>query len=202
MTTSAETKRGPSAMRFEPAAGEAKKRLVRECEILLNKKVGSFTPLDFEAFVHKMVFLLGRFQEPSSVSTPDLVDKKCDRAIGLIMHSRTKETDIYILTAWSALPESEREAVRSEITEPFLSEIVSTKHSEEGNKVRVVVRRDIIYPPKYKEEHVSYATSELIRPDIKVRPLGESVLTDKQSKDLANRIFALYRTNSNKAAQL
>lgn len=197
MTT--EDKRGAPAMRFEPAAGEAKKRLERECEILLNKKTGSFTPSDFEAFVHKMIFLLGRFQEFSSVSTPNLVDKKCDRAIGLIMHNSTKETDIYILTAWSALPEPQREAVRSEITEPFLSEVVSTKHSEGENKVTVLVRRNLIYPPKSEKKYMSYVTGELIGSDVKVLRLGESILTGKQSKDLANRIFELYRTNSNKA---
>ncbi|MEK7450389.1 MAG: hypothetical protein AAB662_00435 [Patescibacteria group bacterium] len=200
MTT--EVRRGPSVMRFEPAAGEAKKRLERECEILLNKKTESFTPSDFEAFVHKMVSLLGRFQEFSSVSTPELVDKKYDRAISLIMRNSTKETDIYILTAWSALPEPQREAVRSEITEPFLSEVVSTKHSEGGNKVTVVVRRDLIYPPKSEKKYMSYVTGELIGSDIKVLRLGESVLAGEQSKTLANRIFALYRTNSNKTPHL
>lgn len=196
-----EDKRRAPAMRFEPAAGEAKKRLEGECEILLNKKTESFTPSDFEAFVHKMVSLLGRFQEFSSVSTPELVDEKYDRAISLIMRNSTKETDMYILTAWSALPESEREAVRSEITEPFLSEVVSTKHSEGENKVTVVVRRDLIYPPKSEKKYMSYVTGELIGSDIKVLRLGESILTGKQSKDLANRIFELHRTNSNKAPQ-
>ena len=49
---------------------------------------------------------------------------------------------------------------------------------------------------------MSYVTGELIGSDIKVLRLGESVLAGEQSKTLANRIFALYRTNSNKTPHL
>ncbi|MDO8621341.1 MAG: hypothetical protein Q7R31_03615 [Candidatus Levybacteria bacterium] len=202
MTTSAEIRRGPSAMRFEPATGRAKERLEADCIILLRKT--ELTPLDFEYFVHSMIALMERTQEGPAIRTPYLVDEESRHAIYLQKYHRTKEANVYICPKWEALPEREREAVRSETTESFLSEVVATKRPEGENKVVIAINRMIVYPPSYnKDEHVSYATGEKIRPDIKVRPLGESVFTGEQSRTLASRIFRLWKqTDTNKAPQV
>lgn len=200
--TTIRAERQPSTIRFEPAVGRAKERLEADCITLLRKT--ELTPLDFENFVHSMIALMERTQEGPSIRTPYLVDEETRHAIYLQKYHRTKETNVYICPKWEALPEPEREAVRSEITESYLSEVVSTKRPEKENKVVIAVSRMIVYPPSYnQDEHMSYATGEKIRPDIKVRPKGESVFTSEQSRTLANRIFRLWKqTDINKAPQL
>lgn len=94
----------------------------------------SFDGEAWRKFASNMVDLIGGEQDKDDrVSTPYIVDALYNRAIGF---KRSKpfeafrnETFLHIASEWMVLPEPERAAVQSRITEPYINESVSAGYT-------------------------------------------------------------------------
>ena len=190
---------------LEPASGERKKAVELQCAALIEGS--SFDGEAWRKFASNMVDLTGGEQDKNgTIKTSYIVDKENGRAISFRrLEAFRVETFLLIAPEWMALPDNERKAVESRITEPFVHESVSTGYITTGytypphESTVTTMRHTIIYPPSYKGKTYAAYGIDVDLKESKVNSCWphETRLNDAQRKTLAAQIFKTWKNSSN-----